>query len=188
MKALVGVVAFLLMAASAEAADLVPWRIIPAESMLSFTARDATGGTITGRFGSFSGTILFDPARLAESKINIDVDVASVSAGLPDAQSNLPKPAWLSIQAFPKAHYESMALAKRPDGQYEAQGTLSLKGVSAPVTLTFSLPTFGPKRAVAKGAARLSRGVFKVGQGDKENGPMVADPVDLAFTITAEQP
>jgi polyisoprenoid-binding protein YceI len=168
---------------AARAADLVPWRIVPGESKLGFTAHDATGGALTGGFGKFTGTILFDPARLADSKIAIDVDVTSVSAALPDAASDLPKPDWLSIKAFPAAHYESRAIKKRPDGQYEAEGTLTLKGISAPVTLTFALPTYGSKRAVAKGTARLSRAAFKVGQSD-----MVADPVDLAFTITADQP
>ena len=174
---------FLIAAGAAEAADLVPWRILPAESTLGFIAHDAEGGTITGGFGKFTGTILFDPARLAESKISIDVDVTSVQAALPDAASDLPKPEWLSIKAFPAAHYESRVIKKRPDGQYEAEGTLTLKGITAPVQLTFALPTYGPKRAVAKGTARLSRGAFKVGQSD-----LVADPVDLAFTVTAEQP
>jgi polyisoprenoid-binding protein YceI len=182
-KWLVTILAVMLWTNGASAADLVLWRILPAESTLAFTAHDAQNGSITGGFGKFTGTILFDPERLAESKISIDVDVTSVQAGLPDAASDLPKPEWLSVQAFPKAHYESKTLRKRPDGLYEAEGSLQLKGISAPVTLTFSLPGYTPKRAVAKGTARLSRGTFKVGNSD-----LVKDPVDLTFTITAEHP
>jgi polyisoprenoid-binding protein YceI len=167
----------------ANAAELTPWRIIPAESLLGFTAHDAQNGSITGGFGTFSGTILFDPERLAESRISIDVDVTSVQAGLPDAAADLPKPEWLGVAAFPRAHYESRTLRKRPDGQYEAEGSLQLKGVTAPVTLTFVLPTYTAKHAVAKGTARLSRGAFKVGDSD-----LVKDPVDLTFTVTAMQP
>ena len=184
MKSVFGsVLALLLFAGTAEAADLVPWRILPQESGLGFTAKDAESNNIAGGFGKFSGTILFDPARLSESRISIDVDMASAWSALPDAQADLPKPEWLNIAGFPKAHYESKTLRKRPDGQYEAEGTLALKGVSAAVTLTFVLPTYGPKRAVAKGTARLSRAAFKIG-----NSTLVQDPVDLAFTVTAEQP
>lgn len=183
MRALGLLLGLLMLISPARAGDLVPWTILPGESKLAFTAKDASGGPITGGFGRFSGTILFDPERLAESRISIDVDVASVTAGFPDAAADLPKPEWLSVKAFPKARYESSAIKKRPDGQYEAEGTLTLKGITRPVTLTFSLPRYEARRAIAKGSARLSRSAFAVGRSD-----LVADPVELSFTIAAERP
>ncbi len=188
IRILAPLLALVLAAGGAEAADLVPWRILPAESSLGFSAHDVRGGQVVGTFGTFSGTILFDPARLPASRISIDVDMTSTKAAFPEAADNLPKPAWLDIKAFLKAHYESAAIKKRPDGQFEAAGTLPLKGLSAPVTLIFNLPVYGPNRAQAKGTAKLSRGAFKLGQGDQDNDSLVADAVDLSFTVSATQP
>lgn len=192
MKPFILLAGLSLISGSALAADpvLTPWRIVPAESKLGFTAHDVQGGTIAGSFAKFSGDIRFDPDHLAQSKVAIDVDIASATAEAPEAAEDLPKPEWLSVKAFPVAHYESRAITKRSDGAYEAQGTLALKGITLPVTLVFTTPVYGPKngaggamRALAKGSAKLSRSAFKIGHNDA-----VADPVEVTFTLAAERP
>jgi polyisoprenoid-binding protein YceI len=191
MKPILLALAAFFLATAVQAAE--PWRILPAESSLNFQGHDSQGGPIAGGFGKMTGTITGDPDHLTESHIKIDVDLTSLSADMSDTAETLKETDWFNPAKFPHAVYESRSIAKRPDGRFEAVGDLTLKGVTAPVTLLFSFPVYGPKpgtpgtlRAVAKGTAQLSRGAFKVGGADWAG--QVRDAVDVNFTLTAERP
>jgi polyisoprenoid-binding protein YceI len=189
----VGVALAFTLAGSSAALAADAWQILPAESSLNFAAHDNQGGPIGGGFAKMTGTIAGDPDHLAQSRIDIDVDLASLTADMSDTAETLPTADWFDTAHFPHAIYESQTITKRPDGSFEAKGNLSLHGLKAPVTLAFTFLSYGPKpgapatlRAVAKGTAKLSRAAFKVG--GAEWAQTLADGVDVSFTLTAERP
>lgn len=170
------------------------WHVLPGESTLSFTARQ-NGAPTEGGFGHFDGTILFDPGDLAHARIDIDVDMTDVTSSYDELVDTLKTATWFSSAAFPKAHYTATQITKADDGGYRAEGTLTLRGVSAPVALTFKFEEMGPKagasgtlRAVATGHATVMRTAFGVGQGSWAKTDEVADAVAVAFKVAAERP
>jgi len=67
-----------------------------------------------------------------------------------------------------------------------ASGTLTLRGVTQPVTVRFELePKLG--RPVMKGGTTLRRLEFGVGQGDWASTTWVGDPIDVAFELKLRQ-
>lgn len=190
--------AFLLLAVAlalpGHAVAAPEWQVLTQESTLSFTA-DESGTPTEGGFGQFEGTILFDPDDLAHARIDVVVYMASVVGGFAALADELKKETWFASAAFPTAHYVATDIAKSADGHFEAHGTLTLRGVSAPVDLAFHFDEMGPKagasgvlRAVAAGHATVMRTAFGVGQGAWAKTDEVADAVAVTFKITAERP
>ena len=186
-----------------QAADpaTASWTLAPKESTLNFVARQE-GQDVEGGFASFGGSIVFDPAKLDQAKIDMTIDVTSVTSSYDEIPATLKGSDWFDTTKFPKAQF--VATKIRIDGQvspqaplktnYIADGTLTLRSVSVPVSVAFHFDSYGPKsgqpevlRAVAKGKATLSRTAFGVGQGEWKSTKSVADPVQVDFILTAER-
>src|SRR5690606_38063937 len=121
---------------------------------------------VQGEFTSFSGNIEFDPAALATSKVNIEVDRNSVSASYAEVPVTLRNDDWFAVKLFPKAVFEAANFSKQDDGRFEADGTLTIRDKKAPVKLNFTLDEYSETSALAKGSTIIRRNDFGVGQGD----------------------
>lgn len=75
-------------------------------------------------------------------------------------------------------------MRKVGDGSYAADGTLTLRGVSKPLTLPFTLE-ISCDTAHAKGHLDLTRDAFGVGQGPWATGQWVALEVGIDFDLVA---
>lgn len=64
-----------------NATALPEWQIVPNESTLTFTATQ-NGAPVSGQFKAFTGKIYVDPANYKESKIDIIVDISSLSSSM----------------------------------------------------------------------------------------------------------
>lgn len=138
------------------------------KSSVAFTAVQ-NNADVTGVFEDVSGTISFHPEHLGKSTANIKVAVGSIKAEYDEVSSTLPKSEWLDAQAQPFASFKSNNFTHVEGVMYEAVGTLTLKNISKPITLTFELDTFTENEAAITGKATLNRVDFGVGwQSTKE--------------------
>ena len=162
-----------------------PWVIDPAKSTLTFTGSQA-GDPFTGRFTKFTPVVEFDPAKPEAGSITVTIDMASASIDDQDKQESLPTEDWFFVQQFPTATFTSSRIQKTPEG-YLAEGNLSLRGVSQPVQVPFSLRE---QKGVthAEGKVTLQRQQFGVGQGQWKSDEWVAYPVDVSFHLHAQKP
>ena len=170
--------------------DLLPplegedvWIVDPDASSVMFTGRQGDED-FTGRFGAFDAQIRFDSDDLDNAVINAAVDLGSVDAGSNDRNASLPERGWFDTARFPRATFRSSAVRAVGGDGYEADGTLTIKGVDRPVTMPFTLAVMG-ERAVADGQLALDRTVFGIGQGDFAGPEWVATEVSVAVHIEA---
>lgn len=159
------------------------WIIDPAASSVTFTATQQ-GEAFTGRFDSFSADIRLDPENLSGAMIEARIDMASVDAGSTDRNDALPTNDWFAVKKFPEATFQSSEITSLGGGQYEAAGTLTIKGTSQPATLPFTLTIEGDT-AMATGTLELSRTDYDVGTGAYKDGKWVGLPVTVTVDITA---
>jgi polyisoprenoid-binding protein YceI len=159
------------------------WKIV-ADSSLTFTAIQ-NGAPVTGSFKKFTGTIDFDPASLATSHIKIIVDMASVSDSYNQLSDTLKTSDWFNSKVFPQAVFESTSIAKTGDKDYEAKGTLTIRGKSLPVVLTFNQEEYTATKAVMSGSTTLKRTAFGIGEGQWSDTKAVQDNVIVKFKIVA---
>ena len=160
------------------------WTKIDAESHLKFTAKQQ-GDEFTGQFETFETDIVFDPANLEAASIKAVIDIKSVAAGSKDRDGALPGRDWFFVKKFPDAVFESTEFSKTGDDSYEAAGTLSIKGVSQPLTLPFTL-TITDGVADMNGQVTIDRTQWKVGSGPWSTDEWVSTAVVLDIKIKAE--
>lgn len=166
----------------AEPALAVPWLVNAKTSSLGF-ATSWSGDAVLGKFGRWNAEIVFGADELDKSSIKVEVDLASVSTGDEQRDTALPGEEWFDVEHHPKAVFTSKKIRKSGK-RYLAEGTLSLRDKTAPVTLTFDLTVNGDT-ASAKGFATLDRTVFGVGQGEYAATDSIPAAVKVSFNVKA---
>lgn len=158
------------------------WTVAPG-GRLGFTAQ-WNGEPVTGSFGRWSAKILFSPKALEASAVEVSIDLASVDTGDSQRDGTLTESDFFDTSRFAKASYRATSFRALGKDRYRANGTLSLRGTSKPVPLSFTL-TIDGKRARARGTARIDRTSFGVGQGDYASTAEIAGPVAISFDFSA---
>lgn len=162
----------LLLAAAAHGAD---YRAQPG-STLGFSA-SYQDEAFAGTFAAFTPLVRFDPANLAGSRIEVSIDLASASTENDERDETLLGPEFFDAARVPTARYLATSFRALGENRFVAEGTLSLRGVSQAVPLTF---TWTPGDApVLTGEASLSRLAFKVGIGDWTDTELMPDQVKV---------
>ena len=183
MKLFALLAALLTLSTPAFAADVPKWTVDPAQSEISFSGTHA-GNEFTGKFGTWTAEIAFDPARLEQSKVLVTIDTASAATGDKTYDGSLPSPEWLGPKAFPTATFESKTFRQTGDSTYEVDGTLTLKGVAQDIALPFSLTTEGDK-TVMEATTSLDRLLYQVGVASDPKAEWVSKDITVAIKVSA---
>lgn len=149
-------------------------------SSLAFASR-YDGELFTGRFGDFHTTVSFDPAKPEAGKLDVRIGLASADTGNGDRDSTLKTADFFDIGTLAQARYRAEGFRRLDDGRYAADGTLELRGVRKPVTLTFSW-TEGAQ-PVLQGKATVKRLDFGVGGGDWADTKTIPDEVAISTKV-----
>jgi polyisoprenoid-binding protein YceI len=161
------------------------WTVDPAKSRLGFRATQA-GAAFEGEFRKFDARIAFDPANLAQSKVRVEVDVASVTTRSPDRDNELPKSDWFDTARFPKAVFETTRIEPRGDNKYAAVATLTIRDHTVPLVLPFTLDIKDDTAHVV-GSVAIDRTNFGVGQGAWATTEMIGKQVMVQVDLTAKK-
>lgn len=178
--------------AATPARAATQWQIDPAQSRLTFTAQQGAE-KFTGGFKNFAVDIMFSADDLAHSKITATIDMAGVYAGSADRDAALPGRDWFNIKDFPQAVFTTNAISPIVgiDGterveHYFAEGVLTIRGISKPVRLPFTLKREGGK-VRAQGEVTIMRNDFGVGQGSFAGDSWVKYGVTIGVDIVATE-
>ncbi len=177
-------IAILISLPSVTFAAVPTWQIVPDKSSLTFTATQ-NGAPTTGTFKTFSGDISFDPNQLSMSHIKIVVDLASISDAYNTLADTLKTAPWFNTAVFPQATFVSKSITKTGAKTFAAQGDLTLRDKTLPITLTFTQTEYSATKAVMTGTTTIQRTAFGVGQGEWADTKAVKDAVTVNFTVTA---
>ena len=139
------------------------------------------GEAFTGRFPGFVTRLSFDPAQLAGAKLDVTIPLATASTGNSDYDGEIRGSGFFDVAQFPQARYTATKFRALGGNSYAADGTLSLRGVSKPVTLTFTW-TPGAK-PVLTGKATVKRLAFGVGAGEWSDTELLPDEVAVSTKV-----
>lgn len=173
MLALSGLLAFATMASAADYTQA-------AGSSLVF-AGSYQGQAFTGRFPGFGTRLTFDPARLATSRLDVTIPLASATTANKDYDEQMRGDAFFDAGKYAQAHYVATTFRALGGGRYAADGILSLHGVSKPVTLTF---TWTPgTQPVLAGKASVNRLDFGIGSGDWADTSLIPNAIAISTKV-----
>lgn len=168
--------AAMLAAAPAIATDYVQ---APGSTLVFASKYD--GEVFTGNFPGFATALSFDPAKLEGSKLDVTIPLAGARSGNADRDSTLQSADFFNVAKFAQARYTATKFRALGGDQYAADGTLSLRGVSKPVTLTF---TWTPgAQPVLNGKATVKRLDFGVGGGDWADTKTIPNEVAISTKV-----
>lgn len=184
MKYLTGMIGALALL-TATPASAAHWNVDAAHSKLGFTVIWAKQ-PFTAAFNSWKANIDFDPANLAASKVDVTIAIGSETSEETDFDASVKGDIGFAAAQFPTAHFVTKSFTHKSSGDYVAQGSLTLKGVTQPITLPFTL-TINGKTAHMVGSAVVMRNLFNVGTGQWAAADPVAHEVKVNIDITATQ-
>ena len=164
----------LLLSSLPLAAVAKDWQVDAAQSTLGFRG-DYQGEAFDGTFKRFDARIRYDAADPASAKFDVEVDLSSVDTQSSERDETLAGSDFFDTGKYPKAHFVTQSFATGADGSVTAQGTLTLHGISKPVTLAVEFtPAAGG--ATLDVDTTLDRLAFGLGQSD--------DWADIGKTVT----
>lgn len=175
---------FLLVAAPAQAAPSA-WTVDKAASTVGFSSTFA-GEPVGGSFRRWEAQIRFDPKDLAHSSAQVSIDVGSAATGDADRDAALPDTAWFWAENFPKATFVTRSFKALGGSRYEAAGDLTIRGVTKPLTLPFTLVITGDT-ARMNAAVNLNRLAFGVGQDEWKSTQVIPATVKVTIALTAHR-
>ena len=165
------------------------WTVDPKASSLSFSVAQV-GSIVSGRFPTWTGEIVLDPASLAGARIDIKIDTRPASTNNRDVDSLLKGGNFLDVQKFPEARFVATSISGGGD-RYEARGKLTIRDVTRDANLPFTLAItddpaqHGRVRATARGRIILKRLDYGVGQSEWAATGQVANEVTVDLNIVA---
>lgn len=173
------------LAGAAPAFAVTNWAADATPGTITWEGTDGSGNSFTGSCSTFVADIAFDPEALDASSVAVTIDMVSCLTGEMQKDEYLPQEGWFNVEDYPKAVFEATSFSKKDDGQYLAEGTLTLRGQTKPVMLPFTLDIDGDKAHVT-GETMLNRLDFGVGGGQLASpdvaGPEVTVRIDLTAT------
>ncbi|MGZ5384565.1 MAG: YceI family protein, partial [Acidimicrobiia bacterium] len=109
------------------------WTFDKTHTALTFMARHMMVSKVRGSFPAFDGTVEV-AENLADSKVNVTIEAASVTTGAPDRDAHLVSPDFFDVASYPSIRFVSTDL-REENGQWLMTGDLTIKDVTKAVTL-----------------------------------------------------
>ncbi len=158
------------------------WSVDLEKSEVGF---EASGGgyAAKGVFKVYKAEIEFDPDLPAQTSIRVSLDMNSAATETPDVDQTLQSADFFNPGRYPSAVFLAKGATPNGEGRYILNGQLTLKGVTKPITLPFSIDIESGVAAV-KGETTINRLDFGVGP-ELVAGMTVDKDVKLTVDLTA---
>ncbi len=119
---------------SAAAADT--YEIDASHSAALFKVKHVGIAYTYGRFNDLKGTVVFDAANPASSKIDVTIQAGSVDTFHQKRDAHLVNPDFFDAKQFTVLTFVSKSFKKIDDTTFEVAGDFTLHGVTKPITVT----------------------------------------------------
>lgn len=111
------------------------WQIDPMHTQVEFSAKHFGMMTVRGHFQNVTATGEVDPANLAATRIEVTIDVASLTTNNPQRDNDLRSSYFLELEKYPSITFKSTGVQQTGGDQFKLNGDLTVKGITRPLTL-----------------------------------------------------
>ena len=179
-------------AATAALADVSgDYTIDVSHTRIGIRARHAMVTTVRGAFTDFSGEAHLDAAKPGASSVGIRIRTASIDTGQADRDAHLRSPDFLDVERYPELVFRSTAVEQLEDDTYEVTGDLTIRDVTRPVSVEFTLTgsakdPFGNTRVGFEGALAIKRSDWGLTWNTPldTGGVLVSDRIQVEFDVS----
>ena len=111
------------------------WQLDKPHSDIHFSVRHMMISTVRGRFEEFDGTFDFNEADPIQSKIEVEIQAASINTKEPQRDTDLKSPNFLDVEKYPTLTFKSTRIEKIDDTHGRMVGDLTIKDITKEVVL-----------------------------------------------------
>jgi polyisoprenoid-binding protein YceI len=174
----------------AGTASATSYNIDPRHTQVLFTYDHFGYAKMTGRLNEVSGTFEFDMDAPANSSINVELPMSTLSTGIPKLDAHMSGPDMFDVEKFPTASFKSSKVLVLDKEHLTVAGELTIHGVTQPVVLDVTINKAGidPKRKVASAGFTASATIKRSEFGVSFMLPGVSDEVKLTINMEAREP
>ena len=112
-----------------------------AHAFINFKIKHLGYSWLTGRFDDFSGNFSYDEKDISASKVNVDINVASINSNHEKRDNHLRSDDFLDVAKYQTAKFVSTKITDKGDNKIDVTGDLTLHGVTK--SITFSAEKIG---------------------------------------------
>lgn len=137
------------------------------------------------RFDRAQGTLTWDPAAVARSKLSITVETASVTTNVEGFAAQIAGDSMLKSAAFPQATFVSTVFRQKDAGSGQVDGAFTLMGKTRPVTFDVTLVGAGKG---FMGRPRIGvQARTKIKPQEFGLPPLMTDPIEIVVDTEFER-
>ena len=92
------------------------WKIDPAHSSAQFVVRHMMITNVRGGFSGVQGTVVYDPADLSSSSVDVAIDKSTLSTGDANRDAHVKGAEFLDVENYPTITFKSKKITKDGDG------------------------------------------------------------------------
>lgn len=188
MKSRLLATAFFLLAGNAQA-DAESFVVDPVHTRVAFMVSHAGFSNAIGTFSGSNGQLFFDDGDWSKSSIKVNIPITSLNLGDTDWQEKILDGTFFDAGKFTTATFVSDRIEKLSDTNGIAHGTLTVRNISQPVSLDFTLnalkrhPLNLKKTIGFSATSTLSRKAFGMDAWAKVIGDEVKVMIELEATL-----
>lgn len=171
------------------------WEIDPAHSTIEFAVKHMMFTTVRGRFKNLKGTITADESHPNQSRVEVEIDAASIDTGVGDRDQHLRSADFLDVETHPTLTFRSKrvegAMAKEGD-RFRVIGDLTIRDVTMEVTLDATYEgrgqdPWGKERAGVRATTEIDRRDWGLqwNQALETGGVLVGNSVRIELEVQA---
>lgn len=180
-------------ALTATAASAAEYKIDPEHTTVVFRVRHLFT-SVEGRFDSFDGKILFDPAKPAEARVEGTIDAATVNTNVAERDKHLRSKDFFHVAEHPRISFRSTQIVEMGGDKVtgKMRGRLEIRGIEKEVVLDVAFlgrgkDPYGNEKAGFSAITRINRKDFGLEWNDtlETGGLLVGDDVEIRIDAAA---
>lgn len=114
------------------------YQLDPTHTFINFGVERFMVGEVTGRFNEFSGTIVYNPEDLSQTRMDVSIKVKSIDTGLEVRDGHLKSNIWLDAEKYPEIKFKSKKVFIS-DGRTQVTADLTIHGITNEVTFPITI-------------------------------------------------
>lgn len=167
----------------------IKWSLDPTHSEVQFKVRHLMVSWVTGAFNQFNATVETEGQDISTARVHFDADLSAISTNNEQRDAHLRSGDFFDADNHPQIVFESTGMEKARD-DYKLHGTLTMRGVSKPITLAVDFggivkDPWGNTRAGFSVSGKLNRKDFGISFGmvSETGGVMLGEEVSISANM-----
>ncbi len=169
------------------------WQLDTAHTVVSFTGKHMMMTKVRGIFKGVTGTLDFDEADPASSRVEVTIPAATIETGMEPRDNHLRSADFLDAESHPTLTFASTGIAPKGD-RWAISGDLTIRGVARPVVLDAAplgvvTGMDGRRHAGFEATAKIRRSDWGLtwNVGLEAGGWLVSDEVVIDLEVAADE-